>query len=83
MIHFVIRIVKKCEYCLLYQHDLDQFERKLKHGNCLSSDFLDSHYQFLATQDKRTGRNPDNEVGHGRNVHSNGRVIVAPMIRLS
>nr|POF05299.1 hypothetical protein CFP56_35962 [Quercus suber] len=83
MIHFVIRIVKKCGYRLLYQHDEEQFERKLKHGNCLLSDFLDSHHQFLAAPDKRTGRNPDNEVGHGRNVHSNGRVTVAPVIRLS
>ena len=76
-------IVKKCGFRLLYQHDQEQFERKLKHCNCLSSDFMDSHCQFLAAQDKRTERNPDNEVGHGRNVHSNGLVTVAQVIRLS
>ena len=76
-------IVKKCGFRLLYQHDQEQFERKLKHCNCLLSDFLDSHCQFLAAQHKRIGRNPDNEVGHGRNVHSNGLVTVAPVIRLS
>lgn len=76
-------IVKKCGYRLLYQHDQEQFQRKLKHCNCLLSDFLDSHYQFLAAQGKRNGRNPDNEVGHGRNVHSKRRVAtVAPVIRL-
>lgn len=74
-------IVKKCGFHLLYQHDQEPFERKLKHCDCLISDFQDSHYQFLAAQDKRTGRNPDNEVGRGRNVHSNRRI--APVIRLS
>ena len=76
-------IVKKCGFRLLYQHDQEQFEQKLKHCNCLLSNFMDSHCQFLAAQDKRTERNPDNEVGHGRNVHSNGLVTVAPVIRLS
>lgn len=77
-------IVKKCGFHLLYQHDQEPFERKLKHCDCLISDFQDSHYQFLAAQDKRTGHNPDNEVGRGRNVHSNRRVeSAAPVIRLS
>lgn len=73
-------IVKKCGFRLLYQHDQEQFERKLKHCNCLLSDFKDSHYQFLAAQDKRTGI--VNEVGHGRNVH-NRCVTIGPVIRLS
>lgn len=77
-------IVKKCGFHLLYQHDQEQFERKLKHCNCLLSDYEDSHFQFLAAQDKRTGHNPDNEAGRGRNVHSNRRVVpAATVIRLS